>query len=535
PLLVLISNGVKRDLHSALKSWISNVDTACGSDTKYNISRNPQTASYGGHELLWKQTASCLESSSGELCNLVIQQAAADKDTNVLCSSCALQYLTTVANSEWGQMILDPEVVSSQIDSCSATATYSVTYTASTATTSTTAPTVTSNDRCNVTDPDTITYTIQGNETCLDISASKNVSTPALRTVNNLDVGCAYLMSGQVLCLPVSCETYLVRTNDTCDSITASLLRSVSTSTFRSCNPWINSACSNMNSLVGQYLCISPPGTSEILESFPLLPATTAVAVPTDAVTTSNTDCGQWYSIKDDETCQTVASKFGIDIEDFYFLNPQLGQNCSSLWLGNSYCVQAVGSIQTYSGYNTSSAYTTLDSTINPSSTLTVNRTTTSSHFFYSFPDPTTTTMIYDTSIYELARSYTLCSEAMAYYNITGDTQFTDQMYDDAERYSEYQRVCLVDPTALPTSPFNTSIVLSTTEGLAVTSSTPAITKASATLTSSATSTSTGTSTTATPTPTVTISPNGLCGTANHGVAGHLIFGGVTLKFRSCP
>jgi hypothetical protein len=249
---------------SALKSWISNVDTACGSNTKYNISRNIQTASSGGHELLWKQTASCLESSSGELCNLVIQQAAADKDTNVLCSSCALQYLTTVANSEWGQMILDPEVVSSQIDSCSATATYSVTYTASTATTSTTAPTVTSNDRCNVTDPDTITYTIQGNETCLDISASKNVSTPALRTVNNLDLGCAYLMSGQVICLPDSCETYLVRTTDTCDSITASLLRSVSTSTFRSWNPWINSACSNMNSLVGQYLCIRYSSLSQI-------------------------------------------------------------------------------------------------------------------------------------------------------------------------------------------------------------------------------------------------------------------------------
>ncbi|KAJ6124954.1 hypothetical protein N7471_012271 [Penicillium samsonianum] len=105
----------------------------------------------------------------------------------------------------------------------------------------------------------------------------------------------------------------------------------------------------------------------------------------------------------------------------------------------------------------------------------------------------------------------------MAYYNITGDTQFTDQMYDDAEWYSEYQRVCLVDPTALPTSPFNTSFVVSTTEGLAVTSSTPAITKASATLTSSATSTSTATSATATPTPTVTISPNGLCGTANYG------------------
>ncbi|KUI70318.1 hypothetical protein VM1G_06273 [Cytospora mali] len=229
------------------------------------------------------------------------------------------------------------------------------------------------------------------------------------------------------------------------------------------------------------------------------MPATTAVAVPTNAVTTSNTDCGYWYTIQDGDECDTVASEFGISLDNFYFLNPQLNGSCGSLWLGNAYCVEAVGNIATYSGYTTSTLnYTTLASTVPDAVTRTVNRTTT--HFFFSYPTITTSTNSYNVTVYSALTSYTLCAVALADYNVT-DGVLPDDVYDEDNEawFSEYQRVCLVDPTALPTVGFNTSISLYTdTETISSTGTTAASTGASATMSSA--------------TPTSTVSPDGTCG-----------------------
>ncbi|BCR90677.1 uncharacterized protein ACHE_60563A [Aspergillus chevalieri] len=102
-------------------------------------------------------------------------------------------------------------------------------------------------------------------------------------------------------------------------------------------------------------------------------------AVPTDAVTTSNTDYGCWYKIQTGDTSDSMCAKFGISPYDFDFLNPQAA------------CVQPVGNINTYTSYvaNSSTTFTSLGSTININATQTVNHTTT--HLFWSFPsDPTT-------------------------------------------------------------------------------------------------------------------------------------------------
>ncbi|KAJ3957715.1 hypothetical protein N0V92_005734 [Colletotrichum tropicale] len=42
--------------------------------------------------------------------------------------------------------------------------------------------------------------------------------------------------------------------------------------------------------------------------------------------------------------------KFGISLTDFVFLNPAINENCTNLYAEESYCVQAVGDINTYSG-----------------------------------------------------------------------------------------------------------------------------------------------------------------------------------------
>ncbi|PYH28651.1 uncharacterized protein BO87DRAFT_420217 [Aspergillus neoniger CBS 115656] len=93
----------------------------------------------------------------------------------------------------------------------------------------------------------------------------------------------------------------------------------------------------------------SPPGSLTVPTAFPLRPASSAVNV------------------------RYIGNGLLLS-------NPQLDNSCSSLWQGNSYCFQAVGNINTYAGYSTTSwtAYTTLASTINLSATVTANRTTTS-------------------------------------------------------------------------------------------------------------------------------------------------------------
>lgn len=65
---------------------------------------------------------------------------------------------------------------------------------------------------------------------------------------------------------------------------------------------------------------------------------------------------------------------YGITLEDFHFLNSQVDNQCSSLWLDTSYCVKAVGNIATYSGYSISTVSRAFQRpvTATPTSTFTL-------------------------------------------------------------------------------------------------------------------------------------------------------------------
>jgi hypothetical protein len=77
--------------------------------------------------------------------------------------------------------------------------------------------------------------------------------------------------------------------------------------------------------------------------------------VPSNAQGQSNTHCGQWYETKKNDLCGSISLAFGISLNDFHFLNPQVDNKCSNLWLETSYCVKPVGNVATYSGYPTPS------------------------------------------------------------------------------------------------------------------------------------------------------------------------------------
>ena len=84
----------------------------------------------------------------------------------------------------------------------------------------------------------------------------------------------------------------------------------------------------------------------------------TAATVPKDAHPESNRKCGEWYFVKDGDHCHSISIAKGIALADFYFLNQQVDDKCTNLWLHASYCVKAVGDITTYNGYPITTAAT---------------------------------------------------------------------------------------------------------------------------------------------------------------------------------
>ncbi len=94
---------------------------------------------------------------------------------------------------------------------------------------------------------------------------------------------------------------------------------------------------------------MTPTDTSAL----PPLTPTTAAPKPTDAADGSGgaeKPCGRWYSVQQGDYCNLVVIKFGITLPDFFFLNPAVNTNCTNHFALESYCVAAVGDINTYTG-----------------------------------------------------------------------------------------------------------------------------------------------------------------------------------------
>lgn len=145
------------------------------------------------------------------------------------------------------------------------------------------------------------TYVVESGDTCNSIAVAQNVSTYGVITAGNLDHGCTILEAGATLCLPDECEVYQVQYFDTCASIISSVTPNTIGSQFLAWNANINSLCGNVASLVGTYICVSPPGGTVPIPviSTPLAVSTasTSVAKPTNAPEQSNSDCAYWYTV----------------------------------------------------------------------------------------------------------------------------------------------------------------------------------------------------------------------------------------------
>lgn len=107
----------------------------------------------------------------------------------------------------------------------------------------------------------------------------------------------------------------------------------------------------------GSEICVEAPGRKFVAPtdtaSLPPLAPTATAPTPTDAADGSGgaqKPYGKWYLVQQGDYCSLVALKFAITLDDFLFLNPGVNSNCTNLFAFESYCVAAVGDINTYSG-----------------------------------------------------------------------------------------------------------------------------------------------------------------------------------------
>lgn len=70
---------------------------------------------------------------------------------------------------------------------------------------------------------------------------------------------------------------------------------------------------------------------------------TTVAPVPTDVAVNTTNRCGRYYDVVEGDYCNQIIVKYGISMSDFIFLNPSINENCTNLYINESYCVQPVG------------------------------------------------------------------------------------------------------------------------------------------------------------------------------------------------
>ncbi|RDW84131.1 uncharacterized protein DSM5745_04457 [Aspergillus mulundensis] len=339
---------------SSLQSLRNDQLSACSSNDAVQTSGYAYPPTYILDQLIFTYDYTCLRDDSGAFCAPQIDSwlnAPEGMTSEQSCSSCFLRTLQTHLNSAFGYDEDTENEFVSLTESCGETnypftspPAYTVDIPTSGTATSSAAmatPTVDCVDE----------YVIQQGDTCTSISVAKNVSTHELLYVNNLPAYCInFPTAGDSLCIPKSCEIYTVQEDDNCYSIVEAHEYAFTVTQLISWNANINRGCSNLNQLVSSQICISSPDGGVPVPDGPA--TTTAAAIPTDVAAGTNTQCAKYYRVSPGEDCSRITVMMGISLADFYFLNPEVNSTtCANLMAGYSYCVQAVGNINTYSGY----------------------------------------------------------------------------------------------------------------------------------------------------------------------------------------
>lgn len=228
------------------------------------------------------------------------------------------------------------------------------------------------------------TVTLSSSSACLGVSATYGISTYDLLQQNGLPSLCYKFPTSGSLCIPetYTCETYVVKANDTCNSIMGEY--GIIFSQIVGWNPPLGPACGNIASYVGFAICVSVPGgawvnpspsavtttttagfsTWSSLTAATLLPTAfdytanasaynlTSPAPPAPYANGTRLDCTLYAtapvltnssSNATTLVCQDVADLYGIALADLVGWNPSLNaSDPCTMAEDTQYCVQLV-------------------------------------------------------------------------------------------------------------------------------------------------------------------------------------------------
>lgn len=354
--------------------------TSCGNQTVLGDLDVEAAAIYIPGSLQYSFQSTCLQDGGGRYCGPVAALAAAFSDPGVSsfnhisniteqdrnpddCDLCMAERLRLRAGSPYfdGPIVASQSIYESMTASCSITgrpiAKTTLDYFTAT-------PTPMANT-CEGS-----VYTVKPWDDCYTISRNQSVGTAWLLADNNLDAYCNnFPAEDTVLCITNKCTTVTIGINKTCAAIASAA--NITETQLHAWNPVINYACSNLKQMNGSEVCVAAPGRKFVeptdTSGLPPVTPTVPAATPTGmAEGSGGKPCGRWYTVQQGDYCNLLTLRFGISLADLLFLNAGINTNCTNLFAEESYCVQAVGDINTYPGRP---GYMSV--TIDPSATFT--------------------------------------------------------------------------------------------------------------------------------------------------------------------
>ncbi|KAE8167889.1 hypothetical protein BDV40DRAFT_311378 [Aspergillus tamarii] len=149
-----------------------------------------------------------------------------------------------------------------------------------------------------------------------------------------------------------SCTKYhLVHPGDTCYTI-QNKYGTFTLEQFYFWNPSIGKGCIGIQP--GYYVCVDTESMSSTVSVTPTTGSSTAIPSKTSKGSSASdpqphqtgipANCNKWHYVVDRDECETIATKYGITLQQFYTWNPAIGATCRFLWKHNYVCVGITGS-----------------------------------------------------------------------------------------------------------------------------------------------------------------------------------------------
>ncbi|KAF8144037.1 hypothetical protein K438DRAFT_1945601 [Mycena galopus ATCC 62051] len=174
----------------------------------------------------------------------------------------------------------------------------------------------------------TIYYTVASGDSCTSVDEKYDIALADLLRWNTaLTAACTTIEVGEAYCTGgggnACTDIYTVVSGDSCGSIETKF--SITLADILSWNPFLTSSCALE---VGENLCVA---------------GTPATGPPANIAAGTLTNCTSYYTIASGNTCTTVDAQYNIALADLLRWNTALTSACTTIELGEAYCVAGGG------------------------------------------------------------------------------------------------------------------------------------------------------------------------------------------------